>query len=270
MLSEIARQTVRTLVPKKAYLAAARAYGRWAAARRLGGGEFRRLKRVEAGAAGGPISTFRVTGFSQDFFIRPGTTDASVLEDVILRDMYACYTPDSSPELIIDAGANAGFASAFFLNRYPNARIIAIEPDSANFAMAQKNTAAHGGRVRAVKAAVWPTSTNLRVQMSERADGITVVPVAAGEPFDCVGVDPLTLLREAEAERIDIFKCDIEGGEEPLFSQSPDAWLERTDAIMVEIHSPAAHAVVYGATARHGFRSFRYRELHVFTKAKQK
>lgn len=266
MLSELARQIARKLIPKQAYLSVARAYGGWAAARRLGAGEFRRLKQVEAGAAGGPHATFRVAGYSQEFFIRPGTTDANVLEDVILRDMYACHTPALPPQFIIDAGANAGFASAFFLQRFPQTRVVAIEPDSGNFAMVQKNTAAYGERVRTVKAAVWPTSTNLRVQMSDRADGITVVPVAPGEPFDCVGVDPLTLLGEASAERIDIFKCDIEGGEEPLFSQSPDAWLERTGAIMVEIHSPAAHAAVYGATARHGFRSFRYRELHVFVR----
>lgn len=266
MLSELARQIVRTLIPKQAYLSAARAYGGWAAARRLGSREFRRLKQVEADSVGGPVASFRVAGYSQDFLIRSGTTDANVLEDVILRDMYACHTPALPPQFIIDAGANAGFASAFFLNRFPQTLVVAIEPDSGNFAMVQKNTAAYGERIRAVKAAVWPTSTNLRVQMSERADGITVVPVAAGEPYDCVGVDPLTLMREAGVERIDIFKCDIEGGEEPLFSQSPDAWLERTSAIMVEIHSPAAHAAVYQATARHAFRSFRYRELHVFTK----
>lgn len=266
MLSELARQIARKLVPTQAYLSAARAYAGWAAARRLGRSEYRRLKRVESSSPGGATAAFRYGGYSNEFFVRPGTTDANVFEDVILRDMYACYSPCTAPGFILDAGANAGYASVFFLNRYPQARIVAIEPDSGNFEMVLKNTAPCGERVRAIKAAVWPTSTNLRVQASERADGITVVPVAPGESFDCVGVDPLTLLRDAGAERIDIFKCDIEGGEEPLFSQSPDAWLERTDAIMVEIHSPAAHAAVYGATARHAFRSFRYRELHVFVR----
>ncbi|MBI5864001.1 MAG: FkbM family methyltransferase [Planctomycetes bacterium] len=266
MLSERIRQLARNLVPKRAYLAAARAYGGWAAARRLGSGEFRRLKKVEASPTGGPLESFRVAGYSHPFFVRPGTTDANVLEDVILRDMYGCYSPGVPPRFIIDAGANAGFASAYFLNRFPQSRIVAIEPDSGNFAMVQENAAVYGERVRTVMAAVWPTSTNLRVQPSARADGITVVPVGAGEPFDCVGVDPLTLLRDCGAERISIFKCDIEGGEEALFSQTPDGWLERIDAIMVEIHSPAAHAAVYAATSRHAFRSYRYRELHVFVR----
>lgn len=260
---------IRTLLHSIApnlYLRAARLYRASDAARRMGWANYRRLRHIAKGGVGEAAAALRLPGISAGIFVRPGTTDAIVFEDVLVRRDYGCLPITVSPNFIIDAGANAGFASVFFLNRYPHSRIVAIEPDSGNFAMVQKNTAAYGDRVRAVKAAVWPTSTNLRVQMSERADGITVVPVGPDEPFDCVGVDPLTLLREAGAERIDIFKCDIEGGEEPLFSQSPDAWLERTSAIMVEIHSPAAHAAVYGATARHAFRSFRYRELHVFTR----
>jgi hypothetical protein len=81
-----------------------------------------------------------------------------------------------------------------------------------------------------------------------------------------MGIDPFTLMQDAGWQRISIFKCDIEGGEEALFSQAPDAWIERTDAILMEIHSRSAQQAVYGAMARHPFAASRYRELHVFVR----
>src|SRR5262245_18226970 len=120
MISEAARQFVRRLVPKSAYNALARQYVKLAGGRRKGLAEYRRLKKVERSAASPEPARFRVPGFAHDVFVRPGTTDGSVLEDVLLRDMYACLVPATPVRFIIDAGANVGFATAFFLSRYPD------------------------------------------------------------------------------------------------------------------------------------------------------
>ena len=40
-----------------------------------------------------------------------------------------------SPETILDAGANAGYASVVLSQLFPKAKIIALEPDPANFEM---------------------------------------------------------------------------------------------------------------------------------------
>ena len=61
-------------------------------------------------------------------------------------------------------------------------------------------------------------------------------------------------------------EIDIEGAEEKLFGEKPDAWIERTDSILMEIHSPRAARSVYSAMARHPFAAARYRELHVFVR----
>ena len=81
--------------------------------------------------------------------------------------------------------------------------------------------------MRCVQMALWPTATRLRVEACARADSVTVRPPGAAEACDCEGIDPLSLLRDADWERISILKCDIEGAEDKLFSEKPDAWMER-------------------------------------------
>ncbi|MEZ6091310.1 MAG: hypothetical protein R3C05_25500 [Pirellulaceae bacterium] len=43
----------------------------------------------------------------------------------------------SEPEVIIDAGANVGLAGVFAM-RFPSARILAIEPEDANFELPRR------------------------------------------------------------------------------------------------------------------------------------
>lgn len=261
--SQTLRHLLRSLVPESAYLMLARQYAAAVSARRMGWSEYRRLLRVSQ--APREAVEFRAPGIAHPVLVRPGTTDAGVFEDTLLRNIYGVLTPREPVRFIIDAGANAGYASVFFANRWPEAKIVALEPESGNHAQAAANSAPYP-QVSVMKLALWPTRAHLRIEGDQREDAIRVVEVADAAQADCEAIDPLTLAREAGVDRISIFKCDIEGGEEPLFGTNPDPWLEITDNIMMEIHSPAAEAAVYGAMARHPFDSFRYRELHVFTR----
>lgn len=266
--TDIPRRAIRGIVPFALYKRLATWYTDRVTSRALGAKQFAALQQLKSSSGHGDPVAFQISGVATPVWARPGTTDAWVLEDVLLRSMYACEAPATPPRLILDAGANAGYASLFFLNRFPDATVVSFEPDSANHALVKRNVQPYGDRAVVHKAAIWPTDSKLRVQPCERADGITVVPVNEGEPFDCIGRDPLSVLRESGRERIDIFKCDIEGGEEILFSTNPDPWIERTGMIMMEIHSPRAHEIVYSAMAHHPFRAARYRELHIFSRSR--
>jgi FkbM family methyltransferase len=46
---------------------------------------------------------------------------------------YALVGNLDSTAFIIDGGANIGIASLYFLNQYPTARLVAVEPSPANF-----------------------------------------------------------------------------------------------------------------------------------------
>jgi FkbM family methyltransferase len=69
----------------------------------------------------------------------------------------------TKPRLILDLGANVGYASVYFSLRHPTARVIAVEPEPSNVALLRQNVAALPG-VDVVEGAVWPHSGRLSLQ----------------------------------------------------------------------------------------------------------
>src|SRR5262245_14031180 len=74
----------------------------------------------------------KVPGIGGKLSIRPRTSDRYVFEQIFLDEDYA-LSADLNPRFIVDGGANVGYASIYFAHRYPDAEIVAIEPDAENF-----------------------------------------------------------------------------------------------------------------------------------------
>jgi hypothetical protein len=83
-------------------------------------------------ASCGRIAEASVPGSARHFQVRPGTSDINVFVHVFRWGEYA-WEFAVSPRVIVDAGAYIGLCTAYFAMRYPAAKIIAIEPDEANF-----------------------------------------------------------------------------------------------------------------------------------------
>jgi FkbM family methyltransferase len=157
------------------------------------------------------------------------------------------------PKLIVDLGANAGYASVFFALRYPSARVIAVEPVPENARLVRKNVS-RLERVDVVEAAAWPRPARLAlVDPGKGFWGMRVSEDAAGE---VAAVTIQDLLDRAGADRIDILKIDIEGAEAELFSENT-AWLGRVGVLVLELHDrfvPGCRAALDGAIERSGVR----------------
>jgi FkbM family methyltransferase len=133
--------------------------------------------------------------------------------------------------VIIDAGANVGAAALWFSLQFPEAVVLAVEPDPANVELCRANTRGrsniivHPCAVGAQPGAValerhaghsWATQT------VRSDDGVRVVPIAEL----CETVPSGTLF---------LVKVDIEGFERDLFSANCE-WLDSCAAIFVEPH----------------------------------
>jgi len=165
--------------------------------------------------------------------LRVASTDAYVYEQVIVDEQYAAVADGYTAEVIVDCGANAGYASAYLLSRFPRARVVAIEPFPANAALCRRNLAPYGTRATVIEAAIWSHCTRLVLDhVGGREWSIRVRAVRPGEGGDIEAID----LPSLGLKRIDILKIDIEGSEAELFARDTDRWLPSVSNIAIEFH----------------------------------
>jgi len=195
--------------------------------------------------------------------VRAATSDYGVFKQIFLEREYAPLDDIEDPRLIVDCGANVGYSSAYFLSRFPGARVIAVEPDPANVEICRRNLAGYGDRAVVLAKAVWPRSTRLtllhygdlgdcgesgvQVCESSAANGGSEwpehvhrgpnPPVPSGE-VDAESITAIT--RMAGGIPIDLLKMDIEKAELEIFRDPDREWLSNVRNIAIELHGSAA------------------------------
>jgi FkbM family methyltransferase len=192
-----------------------------------------------------------VSGFAEPIYFRPYTSDAGVFWTVFRQGGYACVGNVSNPSLIIDCGANAGYSALYFLQRYPNARVIAVEPDPANFALLEKNVAPFRDRVKLICAGVWSHATWLRMKEGPSDVGSEwakqVRECNPGEESSLPAVDIGTILKESGFEKISILKVDIERAETVVFAKNYEQWIHQVDNLAIELHDEECERIFFAA-----------------------
>ena len=169
--------------------------------------------------------------------LRAQTTDLGTFHQVFLDEEHAIDL-DTAPQTICDLGANVGLASIYFANRFPNAKIIAIEPERENFLQLKANTAAYEN-IEIIHGAAWPRDTNLSIVNTDKgSNAFQVKETTIEEEVDCVGISIPTILENFAKNRIDLLKMDIEGSELDLFAdqESLQNWITKIGVLMVELH----------------------------------
>lgn len=198
---------------------------------------------------------------------RPHTSDMDVFNDIFVYREYRCLDDINNAGLIIDCGANVGYSSAYLLDRFPKARVIAIEPDPSNFTVLENNLAPYKDRARTICSAVWSHSVGLVLSDTIFGDGREwsrqVREARPTEHPTITATDIGTLLRESKYERISILKIDIEGAESVIFSSSGLDWLGKVDNLVIELHGNECRSIFMRAIASQNFTVFDCDELTV-------
>lgn len=172
-----------------------------------------------------------------DILVRSGTPDLRVAISSLVQKEYE-NIQCSDPKVIIDAGANIGTSSIYFARKFPQAKILAIEPEKGNFELLVENVRRYENVVP-IKAAIWGSTESRTIQNRNTGHwGYTVsdaqgAAVSTGQQIDCITI--VDLMSEFEIEKIDLLKMDIEGGEKDVLENS-EAWIEAVDIMTVELH----------------------------------
>ncbi len=177
-------------------------------------------------------------------FARLGdSSDISVFNEIFNFNGYASLRNLPSPRLIVDLGANVGYASAYFLSCFSTANVVAVEPDPGTFELCCRNLAPYGGRVQVVRGAAW--SRRCKLELARGAgDGrewATQVRESNGRRDDATveGWDIPSLLELSGGREIDLLKIDVEGSELEIFGNNSSRWLPKVRNICIELHGPA-------------------------------
>lgn len=193
--------------------------------------------------------------------IRRASSDPLVYQQIFVGEEYGPLDTGETNGLVIDCGANVGYSSAWFLSRYPQCSVIAIEPDFDNFRMLNKNLQAFGSRARAINAGVWSEAGFLRIAADRYRDGrewsrqVSLCAAHEGGAFPAVDIP--SLLAIAGTSRIALLKVDIEGAEAVLFGPRSAEWISAVDRIAIELHDDThfgdCRGIFFEAIAGQGF-----------------
>lgn len=177
-------------------------------------------------------------------FMRVGSSDFKTFRD-IFRDKnwdftkfeqskkvfarYKSIIEENKTPIIIDAGANAGAASIWLAENFPQALIYSVEPDPDNAKICRLNTSSFHN-IRVVEAALGshPGRVSLN-QYGAQKISTTTTRNSDGDTLITTVPDLTT-----EGELL-IIKIDIEGFEDDLFS-SNTKWIDGVTAILFEPH----------------------------------
>lgn len=130
----------------------------------------------------------------------------------------------SAPSLsVVDAGAHHGQTTIEYLKHFPRSRVIALEPEPENFALARQALAPFGDRVELLPCALAESggSVSLRRTLHSGAHSLLEVgdmryydaPVETLPPIDVQAVSLDSLCASHGLDRLDILKMDIQGAE---------------------------------------------------------
>ena len=171
--------------------------------------------------------------------VRPGTAD---MNTIFLNYVQGAHLPpppfvDRDLRQICELGSQIGTGIAGLAARYPRARVIGVEPDPHNAALARRNVEAFGDRCEVVETAIWDSETELTVE-GEWVSGFTVRPSGEADPPDrrvkATTVNRLLAERMPEGQ-IDYMVMNLEHTE-PRILAAASTWAHRVASIRVEIY----------------------------------
>jgi len=214
--------------------------------------------------------------------LRPFDSDMTVLRQIFVnRDYdltkyeqfarinarYLAILEAGETPVVIDAGANIGASTLWFSRAFPEARVLAVEPDTKNVAVCRMNCEATRN-VTIVQAAIGSSrGAASLVRPDQSSWSIQVERGERGGDVEVKTVDDLLVLAGVGG-KLFLVKIDIEGFEKDLFSVSTD-WLRDPAAVIIELHdwlSPYSSVPFQKAMAEYEAEVFISGENLVFIK----
>jgi FkbM family methyltransferase len=192
--------------------------------------ELRRVKKIPRYQTG----TTKIFGF--EFTFVDSASFIGQYQEIFKKQAYQFKNVNEQP-VIIDCGANIGVSILYYTRQFPNAKILAFEPDKNIFPVLKKNIEKiENSNVTLINKGLWDTDGKM-IFIQEGADGGHLVG-------DNINISIEAKIAEIETTRlkdylkggIDFLKIDIEGAEVVVIEDCKN-YLENVQQIFIEFHS---------------------------------
>ncbi len=179
-------------------------------------------------------------------YLRTYSGDIDIFYEIFLGESYKT-DGNKAGCFIIDAGANIGLSTIYFLSKFGTAKLISIEPDPCNIEIFKLNLVKQiaSGDVELVEAGLANEDGEMFLTQPELKYNSKLVDKYYGDNSVAVKTVSLQNILNAKGiSNIELIKIDIEGAEESLFSVNT-TWLQTTGEIMIETHSEKTKEAVF-------------------------
>ena len=178
-----------------------------------------------------------LSGLKHPLYLRPHSYDTHIFYQIFIKeDLNFNYL--GTIEYIIDCGANIGLSSLWYLRKYPNAKIIAFEPEQKNFDLLKLNARPYKN-IKAYKKGI--SNIHCKMNIIDIGDGEASYQLQSESTYtniigqvECLTLDEI--FDETKASRFSIVKMDIEGSEKSCLLFGSLRWLCSTNNFLVELH----------------------------------
>lgn len=151
------------------------------------------------------------------------------LKELFIEEVYKIQLPKNA--YIIDCGANIGLSVVYFKKMYPDASVIAFEPDKNNIELLKYNVDVFGfNDVEIREEAVWNAETNLFFR-SVNSLGSMITSDGTSDSYEVKAIRLKNILNR----HVNMLKMDIEGAEYAVLMDIRDE-LNNIDNMFIEYH----------------------------------
>lgn len=166
------------------------------------------------------------------YYLNKSIDVASLIEIFVFKE----YEWDCGfvPQTILDLGAHYGDTALYYNAVYPNATIIAVEPEPTNFARLKKNVAKYKNIIP-VNCALGSQNGLATLYLAKNSLGhSTTIRKGSVESVEIPEMALSQILADSSIKKVDLLKFDIEGAERHLFDD-PDL-LAKSRSFIGELH----------------------------------
>lgn len=175
-------------------------------------------------------------------------SDYSVFNQMFIKEEYSTVSSilnsneefNSNGSILIDAGANVGFASLYLSQKKSFNKIFCIEPSKSNFEILKKNALSLNTKTDVIlleNALAAGENESFVIENNFRDGKDWSLTTSHSENGEVQGVTINEIIRDYSLEEITLLKIDIEGAERFIFEETANlSFLDMTKIIVIEIH----------------------------------